>query len=246
MSTDLIPAIDLRDGRCVRLHQGDFAQETRYDADPVELAKEYADAGATRLHVVDLDGARSGQPEQAALIGEMQRASGLPVQTGGGLRGEAQIKALLEAGAARVVVGTTVVKEPEAFGGWLQSYGADRVVAALDVRAGEDGQFYPATAGWTEAGDQTLDTLLDKLADYGLVHLLCTDISRDGTLTGPNLGLYEALVSRGLKVQASGGVSSVEDLAVLKTIGVDGIIVGKALLEGRFTVAEALQCLRDG
>ncbi|MEM6935919.1 MAG: 1-(5-phosphoribosyl)-5-[(5-phosphoribosylamino)methylideneamino]imidazole-4-carboxamide isomerase [Pseudomonadota bacterium] len=245
MSTDLIPAIDLRNGQCVRLHQGDFAQETQYDANPVELATAYADEGATRLHVVDLDGARSGQSEQAALIGEMQRASGLPVQTGGGLREEAQIKALLGAGAARVVVGTTVVKQPDAFGGWLKTYGADRVVAALDVRAGDDGEFYPATAGWTEAGDQTLDALLDTLAGYGLEHLLCTDISRDGTLAGPNLKLYEALVSRGLKVQASGGVSGLNDLTALKAIGVDGIIVGKALLEGRFTVAEALQCLQD-
>lgn len=244
MSTDLIPAIDLRNGQCVRLHQGDFSQETRYDADPVELARSYAAEGASRLHVVDLDGARSGQSEQADLIGQMQRASGIPVQTGGGLRGEPQIRALLGAGAARVVVGTTVVKQPQAFGGWLKSYGADRVVAALDVRAGDDGQFYPATAGWTEAGDQTLDDLLDTLAAFGLKHLLCTDISRDGTLSGPNLKLYESLVARGLKVQASGGVSSLADLSALKEIGVDGIIVGKALLEGRFAVEEGIACLR--
>lgn len=246
MSTDLIPAIDLRGGQCVRLHQGDFSQETRYDADPLELARSYAQAGASRLHVVDLDGARSGQSEQAQLIGEMQRASGLAVQTGGGLRGEQQIQALLGAGASRVVVGTTVVKQPQAFGGWLKSYGPDRMVAALDVRAGDDGQYYPATAGWTEAGDQTLDSLLDKLSSYGLVHVLCTDISRDGTLSGPNLELYESLVARGLKVQASGGVSALTDLTALKVIGVDGIIVGKALLEGRFTAEEGIACLRDG
>ena len=174
-----------------------------------------------------------------------QRASGLPVQTGGGLRCEQQIQALLGAGAARVVVGTTVVRQPETFGGWLKTYGADRVVAALDVHAGDDGHFYPATAGWTEAGDQTLDSLLDTLAAFGLEHLLCTDISRDGTLRGPNLGLYEALVARGLKVQASGGVSALSDLSALKAIGVDGIIVGKALLEGRFTAEEAIACLHD-
>ncbi len=245
MSTELIPAIDLRQGRCVRLFQGDFDRETRYDADPVALASAYARAGASRLHVVDLDGARHGQSSQAALIGEMGRAAGIPVQTGGGLRESDQVRQLLKAGAHSAVVGTRIVEQPQMLGTWLQEFGPDHLVAALDVNAGEDGQFYPATAGWTETGDVTLEGLLDVLCPLGLRHVLCTDISRDGMLSGPNLELYQTLVARGLKVQASGGVSSLDDLVALKGIGVDGIIVGKALLEGRFTTEEALQCLRD-
>ncbi|MFK7955721.1 MAG: 1-(5-phosphoribosyl)-5-[(5-phosphoribosylamino)methylideneamino]imidazole-4-carboxamide isomerase [Lysobacterales bacterium] len=245
MSTELIPAIDLRGGRCVRLFQGDFERETRYDADPVELAESYAKAGATRLHVVDLDGAKSGQSSQAELIGKMGNAAGISVQTGGGLRETAQVQALLDAGAQRAVVGTRIVEQPQVLGQWLEQFGAERVVAALDVNAAEDGTFYPATAGWTQAGSETLDSLLDTLMPFGLTHVLCTDISRDGMLSGPNLDLYRHLVSRGLSVQASGGVSSLDDLSALKGLKVDGIIVGKALLEGRFTTAEALACLQD-
>ncbi|MEM9534028.1 MAG: 1-(5-phosphoribosyl)-5-[(5-phosphoribosylamino)methylideneamino]imidazole-4-carboxamide isomerase [Pseudomonadota bacterium] len=244
MTTELIPAIDLVEGRCVRLHQGRFDQETRYDHDPVELARDYAGAGATSLHVVDLDGARSGKASQAPLIKAMQKAAGGMVQTGGGIRTTEQIEALLEHGISRVVVGTRVVEEPEVFGGWLKAYGADHLVAAIDVRAGKDGTFVPTTAGWTEDSATTLDDLLDQLTVYGLKHVLCTDISRDGTLTGPNVALYKALVARDLEVQASGGVGGLADLGALSGIGVSGIIVGKALLEGRFTVAEALTCLQ--
>lgn len=243
--TALIPAIDLREGQCVRLLQGDFDRQTDYAADPVTLARDYAQAGAGRLHVVDLDGARAGEPRQGELIGQMSKAAGVPVQCGGGIRNSQQIRALLASGIHAVVVGTRVVQQPVVLGAWLQSFGDEHVVAALDVRADAAGEFHPATQGWEETDEGTLDGLLDRLANFGLKQVLCTDISRDGTLEGPNTELYAYLVARGLSVQASGGVGSLDDLAELKRVGVDGVIVGKALLEGRFSVAEAMACLQD-
>jgi phosphoribosylformimino-5-aminoimidazole carboxamide ribotide isomerase len=242
----LIPAIDLLDGRCVRLLHGDFDQVTNYPVSPVELARAYADAGASWLHVVDLAASRDGaDADTSALIELLGRAPQF-VQTGGGVRKDRDIGQRLEAGAARVVIGSLSVTDSRGFTGWLDRFGADKLVAAVDIRIDESGIPWPRIHGWTDRADRDMWQLLDELAAGGLKHLLCTDISRDGALSGPNLDLYSEITNRypDLQLQASGGVSSLADLELLKPTRATGVITGKALLENRFTVAEALEVLR--
>jgi phosphoribosylformimino-5-aminoimidazole carboxamide ribotide isomerase len=243
---DLYPAIDLRGGQCVRLYQGDFAQETVYGDDPVAQAKLFAEAGAPWIHVVDLDAARTGEPVNRPVIAAIAAAISVPVQTGGGVRNERDLRERYAAGAARVVVGSLCVTDHLSFTGWLGEYGSDRLVAALDVRVDADGMPWPRIHGWTEAAGVSLWELLDRLVPAGLRHLLVTDIARDGALAGPNVSLYVDIVQRypGLELQASGGVSTLEDFGVLRRAGASAAITGKALLDGRFSLAEALQAAR--
>lgn len=242
----LIPAIDLLDGRCVRLLHGDFEQVTHYPTQPVELAQNYQEAGATWLHVVDLAASRDGTDADTAALFRLLAEAPQAVQTGGGVRSGDDIGRRLEAGAARVVVGSLSVTDSGRFIRWLARFGSERLVAALDVRLDEQGVPWPRTHGWTASGDRDLWQVLDELAAGGLRHLLCTDISRDGALTGPNHELYGEITRRypQLCLQASGGVSSLADLERLKTTAATGVITGKALLDGRFSVAEALEALR--
>jgi len=245
MSIHIIPAIDLLDGSCVRLLHGDFNKCKVYELDAVRLASTYAREGAEWLHVVDLAASRDGESADIRpllrLLGNTEQA----VQTGGGVRGESDISTRLEHGAQRVVIGSLSVTEPDRFAGWLVEFGEDHLVAALDVRIDEDGTPWPRTHGWTRGSGQTLWALLDFHVDQGLKHLLCTDIGRDGAMTGPNLDLYREISRRypGLLVQASGGVSGLLDLQKLSGTGVHSAITGKALLEGCFTVAEAIRAL---
>ncbi|MGH6962237.1 MAG: HisA/HisF-related TIM barrel protein, partial [Dongiaceae bacterium] len=183
----LYPAIDLRHGKCVRLHQGRFDRETVYANDPIIVAGEFAGAGAAWLHVVDLDGAKDGTAAQSELIRRIAAATPLKVQTGGGIRSEALIQDHLDAGIARVVIGSLALTNPGLATAWLGRFGADRIVLALDVKAGEDGAWHVATHGWQTDSRRTLFAVLDNYAEAGLRHLLCTDIGRDGTLTGPSL-----------------------------------------------------------
>jgi phosphoribosylformimino-5-aminoimidazole carboxamide ribotide isomerase len=245
MSTRIIPAIDLLDGNCVRLLHGNFNDCKFYDVDVNRLASEYAAAGAEWLHVVDLAASRDGADADIRPLLRLLEKAPQSVQTGGGVRGEDDIRLRLDKGAARVVVGSVSTAQPERFAEWLRAFGPDRLVAALDVRIGEDGVPRPRTHGWTRSASQDLWQLLDFHVDQGLRHLLCTDIGRDGAMTGPNLGLYQEIMARypSLSVQASGGVSGLMDLRKLAGAGVDSIITGKALLEGCFTVAEALEAL---
>ena len=242
MSMEIIPAIDLLDGQCVRLLHGDFTQCKVYAMDAASLADTYADEGAQWLHVVDLAASRDGQKADIQpllnLLGKAKQA----VQTGGGVREKTDIRLRLDHGAERVVIGSLSVTEPEAFCGWLKEFGSDRLVAALDVRMDEDGTPWPRTHGWTRGSERTLWQLLDFYADQGLKHVLCTDIGRDGAMSGPNLGLYRELSVRypALCVQASGGVSGLRDIRRLAETGANSAITGKALLEGCFTVAEAI------
>lgn len=240
----IYPAIDLRKGRCVRLFQGDYGQETRYDADPVELARSYSEAGAKRLHVVDLDGARDGNFGNLAVLQAMARSASCPIQSGGGVRTSDDIHTLLDAGIERVVIGSIAVREPATVREWMHRYGADRICLALDVRRVDD-RYCVTTSGWTDTHERTIDDVLSDYLDDGLVHLLCTDISRDGTLSGTNIALYTALKQSypDLQVIASGGVGSVDDLLQLASTGVDAVVVGKALLDGRITPGEVLPCL---
>ena len=242
----LIPAIDLLDGRCVRLLYGDFEQVTNYPALPAELARDYAEAGAEWLHVVDLAASRDGAGANTAALFELLGEAPQKVQTGGGVRNREDISLRLDAGAARVVVGSLSVTDSRGFIGWLEHFGAEKLVAALDVRMDEKGTPWARIHGWTGRGDRDMWQLLDELVEGGLKHLLCTDISRDGALSGPNTELYTEIIGRypGLALQASGGVSRLDDLNDLKPTGATGVITGKALLEKRFSVAEALDVLK--
>jgi phosphoribosylformimino-5-aminoimidazole carboxamide ribotide isomerase len=242
MSFDVIPAIDLRSGQVVRLKQGDYAQQTTYAADPHALAQRYADAGARWLHLVDLDGARSGQLDNLAVIRSIA-ANGMRVQAGGGVRDEVDLQRLFDAGVQRVVLGSVAIRDPELVAGWLGKYGADRLTLALDTRC-INGRWILPSVGWTEIGTRTLDELAPWYAGRGARHLLCTDIDRDGMLAGFNLDLYRHLADSvpQLAVQASGGVRSLDDIRAAREAGAGGVILGRALLEGRFTIEDALAC----
>ena len=245
MSFILYPAIDIREGCVVRLKQGDYAEETRYAEAPLALAKRYAKEGAEWLHLVDLDAAKAGGWTLTALVQAIRRETTLKVQTGGGVRDEADISAILDAGASRVVIGSLAVRQPNRVLGWLERFGSDRITIALDARADEAGVFRLPVHGWTEASGLALFDLLQRYAAAGLRHLLCTDIARDGMLAGLNLDLYAEIAARfpEVAVQASGGVASLHDVAGARAAGAGGAILGKALLEGRFTLSGALASL---
>jgi phosphoribosylformimino-5-aminoimidazole carboxamide ribotide isomerase len=236
---EMIPAIDIRDGRCVRLLRGDFDRETRYELDPVELAVRYRDVGARWLHVVDLDGAKRGESQNLPLIERMSAASGLKIQLGGGLRThDALVRALSI--AERAVIGSLAVTDPSTVSAWLDELGGERLTLALDVRLGPDRTPTIATHGWTQASAVTLADAVERYLAHGLRHVLCTDIDRDGALSGPNVALYADCVRRWpqLAFIASGGVRDARDLAALADVGVAGAVSGKALLEGTLTPEE--------
>lgn len=236
------PAIDVREGAVVRLRQGDYGQETRYPADPFALAAQYAGAGARWLHLVDLDAARAGGYTLAPLLRRLKAETPLQVQTGGGVRSEADVDALLEAGADRVVIGSLAVREPGRVAAWVSRYGAARLTLALDTRRDGEGRWRLPVHGWTEEGGKELDVLAAAYDEVGLRHLLCTDISRDGMLSGPNIDLYRYLCQRfpRLAVQASGGARDLADVVAAREAGCGGIVLGKALLDGKLDLREAL------
>ena len=240
----IYPAIDLRGGQVVRLTEGKFDQQKTYGDDPLAVAKDFKAAGATWLHMVDLDGAKDPTKRQTALVEKLARDSGLRVQTGGGIRDESQITALLAAGARRVIVGSLAAKQPELVRRWLKQFGPEHIILSPDVRLDAGGTPRVAAAGWQESTGLALDDFLTGFLAAGLIHILCTDISRDGKLAGPNSALYAQLVEKfpTLQIQASGGVSSLDDLRGLKTTGSAGAIVGRALYEKKFTLQEALAC----
>jgi phosphoribosylformimino-5-aminoimidazole carboxamide ribotide isomerase len=237
---NVIPAIDLRKGQCVRLLRGDFDRQTNYSVDPVALAGNYQATGFSDLHVVDLDGALSGQQENQDIIRNIISSSNLAVQIGGGIRTEAQLKSWLAAGVARVVIGSLAVIQPHLVSDWLNTYGPDKIVLALDVTLDEAGTPQLATHGWTRSGDMTLWQCIDTYLNVDLRHVLCTDISKDGAMTGPNFELYTQLLEKypRIQLQASGGVRDIDDLKALNRIGVPAAISGRALLDGKINTAE--------
>jgi len=236
------PAIDVRDARVVRLQQGDYDRETRYPDRPGVVAGRYAEAGAAWLHLVDLDAARAGGYTLLALVRELKQSTTLRIQSGGGVRAEADIEAILGAGADRVVIGSLAVREPERVIDWIQRFGPERITVALDAREDAQGRWQLPTAGWTRDSDVSLEALLSRYADEGLRHLLCTDIARDGMMAGPNLGFYRYLLTLApaMHVQASGGIRDIADIAAARTVGCSGAILGKALLDGRLALKAAL------
>ena len=242
MTFTVYPAIDVRDGCVVRLAQGDYARETRYALDPFAQAMAYADAGARWLHLVDLDAARDGGYTLLPLLRAITDDGRLQVQTGGGVRSAADAQRILDAGAARIVVGSLAVKEPQQVAGWLQRFGPERIAVALDTRCDGDGVWRLPVHGWTEGSGIELDVLLAHYARAGARHLLCTDIARDGMLSGPNFELYRRIATGwpGFAVQASGGVREAADVEAAREAGCAGIVLGRALLEGRFALADVL------
>ena len=244
----IIPAIDLIDGRVVRLEKGDFDAVTQFDYSPLEQLKRYQDAGSELLHLVDLDGAKNPANRQLPLIRELVQNLNAPVQLGGGVRTEQDIVTLLEAGVARVVIGSLTVSKPETVAGWIRQYGADRITAALDVRLDDNNEPEILTHGWQKGSGRSLAEVITPLLEAGLSNVLCTDVDRDGMLTGPNVELYKKLVNDypTVRWQASGGIAELDDLRQLKAINIGGIIIGKALLAGRFTIEEALSCWQNG
>ncbi|GMW05798.1 MAG: 1-(5-phosphoribosyl)-5-[(5-phosphoribosylamino) methylideneamino] imidazole-4-carboxamide isomerase [Nevskiales bacterium] len=246
---EIIPAIDLLGGRCVRLFQGDFARVTSYAADPLVLAAQYLAAGARTLHVVDLDGARSGVAVNQAAIHRLADESGLVLQAGGGIRSPESLKDLLAAGVSRVVIGSVAITDPDTACRWLDQVGPERLVIGLDVRCGQDhGSFEALAHGWQQGSGRSLWALGDHYAKAGARYVLCTDVGRDGTLSGPNCDLYTECVRRfpDFRWIASGGVSSAADLPTLAATGVSAVVTGKALLDGQITMQELSQFLRAG
>jgi len=236
----IIPAIDLRDGKCVRLTQGRRHDVKVYDGDPLVIAKKFEDAGARMLHVVDLDGAFADiNSKNRKVVRRILRGVEIPVQFGGGLRSVTDVQQMIEFGAAQVVIGTLAAESPETLEKFVQLFGF-RICVGIDARRGA-----VLTHGWEKRVRLTAAALARRVADAGVDRIVYTDVSRDGTLTGVNLEQTCSIAREsGLRVTASGGVSSLEDLRQLKTIrgcGVDSVIVGKALYEGRFTLKEALK-----
>jgi phosphoribosylformimino-5-aminoimidazole carboxamide ribotide isomerase len=239
MAFEILPAIDLRDGRVVRLRQGDFDRETIYELDPVEAANAFADAGATWLHVVDLDGARSGNAANTTVVARILEAVGerVQVEVAGGLRNETSVAAVLALGAARAVVGTAGLRDPAFAGRLVANHGADRIALAIDVRDGR-----AVGDGWSEesAGVEASEAIR-RLADAGVTTFEVTAIARDGLLEGPDLALYERLVRSGRgAVIASGGIATADDIRAVRGVGCAGAIVGRALYEGRLDMGSAL------
>lgn len=228
----IIPAIDIIDGKCVRLTQGDYAQKKVYNENPLEVAKAFERAGLKYLHLVDLDGAKAGRVINWKVIEAITGGTTLSVDFGGGIKKEDEIRKLFDAGVRQVNLGSIAVKDPALVQSWIETYGTEKIILSADVK-----NEMVAISGWTE--DSTI-SIGDFIADYlkkGIRYITCTDISTDGMLQGPNVALYKELLDKfpQVKLIASGGVSSVQDLEALKKIAVDGVIVGKAIYEGRIT-----------
>ncbi|HEY8491997.1 MAG TPA: 1-(5-phosphoribosyl)-5-[(5-phosphoribosylamino)methylideneamino]imidazole-4-carboxamide isomerase [Dehalococcoidia bacterium] len=237
---EIIPAIDIRGGRCVRLYQGDYDQETVYAEDPVAVAEHWAMLGATRLHVVDLDGARTGEPVNRETVARIIRAVRVPVQVGGGVRDMETFRSYVELGAARVILGTAVVRDPRLAGEASWRFPGAAVVS-IDARNG-----VVAVQGWTETTHERADWLMRDLASRGVPRFIYTDISRDGTLESPNFEVYRSLVEKvPAAIIAAGGVGSVAHLVRLAETGVEAAVVGRALYTGDVALEEALQAVEE-
>lgn len=233
----LYPAIDLKNGQCVRLKQGEFKEITVYSDKPEEIAALWQEQGATYLHLVDLDGALAGHSVNEEVIRKIVNTVSIPVEIGGGIRSEEAIASMLSLGVARVIIGTKAVKQPEFIRDMIEKFGADRIVLGVDARDG-----MVAVEGWETVSEITASDLCSRMKEYGIRHIVYTDISRDGMLIGPNVAYTKKLTDEtGLDVIASGGMSSMEDLRQLYEAGVQGAIIGKALYEKRIDLSEAVK-----
>lgn len=237
----LYPAIDIKNGKAVRLKQGDFNAQTVYDDDPVAVAKRWAEAGAEYIHVVDLDGALAGSAVNLKVIGDIVRTTGLPVQTGGGIRTLDNIRDRLDAGVTRVIIGTKAVTDPQFVADAIKEFGADRIVVGLDGRGGK-----AATHGWESESDKSILELACDFAKMGVKTIVYTDISRDGMLCGPDIEYTAKLVKEtGIDIIASGGISAPSDLDDAERIGAEGAILGKSLYEKKIDLAAEINKRRQ-
>lgn len=233
----IIPAIDIIDGKCVRLTQGDYAQKVIYSEDPLEMARSFESAGLTHLHLVDLDGAKNGKVTNWKVVEAIAKNTKLKVDFGGGIKTRDEVSKLLQAGVEQVNLGSIAVHEPDKVIAWMEEFGADNIILSADVK-----NEFISINGWQDKSTINVVTFLRDYVHRGIVNVTCTDISTDGMLTGPNFELYEKLLLSfpQLIVIASGGVSCLDDLIELKRIGVDGVIVGKAIYEGKIRLEELI------
>ncbi|MCX6298805.1 MAG: 1-(5-phosphoribosyl)-5-[(5-phosphoribosylamino)methylideneamino]imidazole-4-carboxamide isomerase [Bacteroidetes bacterium] len=231
----IIPAIDIIDGKCVRLTQGDYAQKTIYNENPLEVAKQFEAAGLKRLHLVDLDGAKAGTVKNWAVLQEIAAYTTLSIDFGGGIKKDKDLNIVFESGAAYATIGSLAVKEPDTFLEWLRVYGADKFILGADVKSEKI-----AVAGWLETTDINIYDFLQDYISKGILQSFCTDVSKDGKLEGPSIELYKNIVKKfpSLYFIASGGVSCLDDLTALKELGCAGAIVGKAIYEGRIALKD--------
>ncbi|MDH4089302.1 MAG: 1-(5-phosphoribosyl)-5-[(5-phosphoribosylamino)methylideneamino]imidazole-4-carboxamide isomerase [Cyclobacteriaceae bacterium] len=233
----IIPAIDIIDGKCVRLLQGDYAQKTVYNENPLDVAKSFEDAGLTHLHLIDLDGAKAGKVISWEVVERIVSNTNLHVDFGGGIKTQAEIERLLAIGVTQVNIGSMAVTEPLKILDWLKAFGAEKIILSADVKNESI-----SISGWQEDASISIMSFIKEYIQKGITHVTCTDIGTDGMMTGPNVELYKKLLLSfpTLHLIASGGVSSVDDLHELKQIGVDGVIVGKAIYEGRISLDELI------
>lgn len=233
----IIPAIDIIDGKCVRLTQGDYAQKKIYNENPLEVAKMFEDAGIKYLHLVDLDGAKSGKIMNAAVLEKLAKNTKLHIDFGGGVKRDEDIEIAFNSGARQVTCGSIAVKEPGTVLEWVRQYGANKLIIGADVK-----DRHIAVHGWKETTSLDIEDLLHTYIPEGLEYVICTDIATDGMLQGPNFKLYEDLSETfpSIRLIASGGVSSIDDVIRIKKMGLEGIIIGKALYEGRVTLKELM------
>ncbi|MCW3125108.1 MAG: 1-(5-phosphoribosyl)-5-((5-phosphoribosylamino)methylideneamino) imidazole-4-carboxamide isomerase [Bacteroidetes bacterium] len=239
----IIPAIDIIDGKCVRLTQGDYAQKTVYSDSPLEIAKQFEGAGITRLHVVDLDGAKSHHVVNHKILEAIASHTSLQVDFGGGIKSDADISTAFDCGAAQVTVGSIAVKDCELTLSWLSKYGSEKIILGADVR---DGMI--AINGWRESGNIPLNTFLTDYMSAGMRYVICTDIARDGMLSGPAIELYGSIIKKfpNIKLIASGGISDAGDLGKLSEAGLYGAITGKAIYEGKISLAQLKKLTHAG
>ncbi|MBQ7878539.1 MAG: 1-(5-phosphoribosyl)-5-[Bacteroidaceae bacterium] len=239
---EIIPAIDLIDGRCVRLTQGDYAIKKVYEQEPLDMAKMYADCGVRRLHVVDLDGAKAKEPCNLRVLERLATHTSLDIEWGGGIKSEDALRMAIDAGADRVICGSVAVDNRELFASWLQQFGSGRVILGADVRDGK-----VATHGWLKESQIGVEELVEDFLSSGLTQLICTDISKDGMLMGPNFDLYVALQQRfpAVDVTLSGGISSFADVERADELGIRAAIIGKAIYEGRITLKDLERWLQN-
>ena len=234
----IIPAIDIIDGKCVRLTQGDYDQKTIYNKYPLDVAMQFEDAGLTRLHLVDLDGAKAGAVKNWKVLESIAGKTKMVIDFGGGIKTESDVDIVFGSGAALATVGSIAVKDEATFTAWLTKYGADKFLLGADVK---DEKI--AVGGWLETTDIWIYDFIQKYMEKGLKQLFCTDVSKDGKLEGPSTDLYKSIVTKfpGLHFIASGGVSSMDDVDQLQNIGCKGVIIGKAIYEGKVKLAELVK-----
>lgn len=232
---EIIPAIDIIEGKCVRLTQGDYNQKKVYNENPLEVAKEFEDAGLKRLHLVDLDGAKAGQVKNWKVLEAIAGKTSLAIDFGGGVKAEKDVQIIFDSGGAMVTIGSMAVKDEETFVSWLKKYGAEKFLLGADVK---DEKI--AVHGWLETTDVWIYDFIQKYVEYGVQQIFCTDVAKDGALQGPSIELYKNIIQKfpELHFIASGGVSNIDDVYQLEDINCKGVIIGKAIYEGRISLKE--------